>query len=375
MNESTNTRILSIVPYRILPARLGGEKGIAIFNEYIARELTLVAAGVEANSVAYAKGYTFLKILSNSRLRYANPVLYFRVRKLLKQYHSTHLLIEHPYYAWLAWLLKATTPVTWVIHSHNLEFERSRSIGRWWWKALKWYEQWAYHSCDKIFFISEEDRQKAIRVLHVEPSKSIAITYGVEVAQLPEDRSFCREVIGKRHGIPAHHKVLLFNGALYHHSNYDALQAILDHINPYLLQCGIPYTIVVCGKGLPDFFNELKEYRHLNIVYAGFVDDIFEYFKASDIFLNPILSGGGVKTKAIEAVAYGSTVVSTEFGAMGLDRAACGDKLKVLPDQDWNAFNEEVKNCLQSTIQTPAAFYEFYYWGNLAKKAAQFLSQ
>lgn len=372
---ATDTRILSIVPYRILPARLGGEKGIAIFNEYIARELTLVAAGVEANSIEYAKSYTFLKILSNSRLRYANLLLYFKVRKLLKQYDATHLLIEHPYYAWLAWMIKKTTRVNWVIHSHNIEYERSRSIGRWWWKALKWYERWAYRSCDRIFFISEEDRQKAIEVLGIDPAKSIAITYGVEIDKLPDDRPHWRSVIGSRHNIPAHHKILLFNGALYHHSNYDALQMILDHINPSLLHSGIPYTIIVCGKGLPEFFHELKDYLDLNIVYAGFVDDIFEYFKAADIFLNPILSGGGVKTKAIEAIAYGSTVISTEFGAMGLDRPSCGEKLKVVKDQDWNAFNEVLKQSMQQNIQTPNGFYGYYYWGNLAKKAAGFLGR
>jgi hypothetical protein len=31
-------RILSIIPYKILPAKLGGEKGIAIFNEYLAKK-------------------------------------------------------------------------------------------------------------------------------------------------------------------------------------------------------------------------------------------------------------------------------------------------------------------------------------------------
>jgi hypothetical protein len=31
-------RILSIIPYKILPAKLGGEKGIAVFNEYLAKK-------------------------------------------------------------------------------------------------------------------------------------------------------------------------------------------------------------------------------------------------------------------------------------------------------------------------------------------------
>ncbi len=361
------------MPYKILPARLGGEKGIAVFNEYIASELTLVAVGVKSNETQYARNYSFLKVFQNSRLRYANIFLFFTIRRLLKEHGSTHLLIEHPYYAWLAWLVKLSTGITWVIHSHNIEFERSRSIGRWWWKALKWYEKWAYQKCDRIFFISEEDRQNAIKNLGIDPSKSIAITYGVETPGMPADREECRLRICARHGIPAGNRLLLFNGALYHHSNYGALQQILDHVNPFLLTSGLPYTILICGKGLPPSFNELKTYADLNIVYAGFVDDIFEYFKAADIFLNPILSGGGVKTKAIEAIAYGSTVVSSEFGAMGLDRDACGKKLRVVKDADWNSFNQAVLDTLSENLPTPPAFYDFYYWGNLARKASRFL--
>ena len=36
-------RVISIVPYKILPARLGGEKGIAVFNEYVGNEVSITA--------------------------------------------------------------------------------------------------------------------------------------------------------------------------------------------------------------------------------------------------------------------------------------------------------------------------------------------
>ena len=96
------------------------------------------------------------------------------------------------------------------------------------------------------------------------------------------------------------------------------------------MQQGLNYKILVCGKGLPDFFNDLKDYSDKNIIYAGFVDDISIYFKAADVFLNPIISGGGVKTKAIEAIAMDCTVISTEIGALGLIREACGNKLQIV---------------------------------------------
>jgi len=368
-------RVISIVPYKILPARLGGEKGIAVFNEYVGKEVSITAIGTKNNEASEAKNYSFHPILSNSRLRYMNLFLYFTVRRLIKEQNATHLLIEHPYYGWLAWMIKKTMKITWVVHSHNIEFERSKSIGRWWWKALKWYECWVYRQSDINFFISEDDREYAIKELSINPDKSHAITYGVEIPGIPTDKEECRNKILAQYKIESGTKLLLFNGALYHHTNYDALKVILDHVNPVLLELAIPYKILVCGKGLPASFDELKVYKNQNIIYAGFVDDISLYFKAADIFLNPIISGGGVKTKAIEAIAYDCQVVSTKIGALGIIESVCGEQLKVVPNEDWKSFNEELKKVLIQNSHTPISFYQYYYWGSIAKKVATLLKR
>ncbi len=369
-------RVVSIIPYKILPARLGGEKGIAVFNEYVGQLLAITAISTRNNDISAAKNYTVLNRLSNSRIRYINIFLYFTVRKLIRRQKATHLLIEHPYYGWLAWLLKKTMDITWVVHSHNIEFERSRSIGRWWWKALKWYEQWVYKCSDINFFISEDDRNNAISNLGIKKEKSFTITYGVEIPGIPDDIDQCKRSIRLKHNIGENEKILLFNGALYHHSNYNALQVILDIINPVLLRkSGFHYKILVCGKGLPDFFDELKAYRDKNIIYAGFVDDISVYFKAADIFLNTIMSGGGVKTKAIEAIAYNCSVISTQNGAIGLFKEVCADKLVIAPDNDWDAFTAALLQVFNQSTRTTLEFYEYYYWGNIAQKVSSILKK
>lgn len=368
-------RIVSIMPYTVLPARLGGEKGIAVFNEYVGKEIFITGISTKATDVSFAKNYSVLAILSNKRIRYINVFLYFTVRKILIQKKATHLLIEHPYYGWLAWLLKKTMKITWVVHSHNIEFERSRSIGRWWWKALKWYEQWVYKKSDINFFISEQDRKNAIDNLGSNAEKSFAITYGVEIDGVPADRETCKKKVRELHKIDTTDKILLFNGALYLHSNYNAVQVILEKINPVLLHQDMPYKIIICGRGLPASFNDLKEYENKNIIYAGFVPDISLYFKAADVFLNAVLTGGGVKTKAIEAIAYNCSVVSTQSGALGLPEEVCGTKLKIAADNDWELFSKYVIEALRQNATTPGAFYNYYYWGNIAKKVVSILEQ
>ena len=369
------TKIISIIPYKVFPAKLGGEKGIALFSEYLAQQVSFTAIGTQNNEVLSAKNFTLLNILSNSRIRYANIFLYFTIRKIISQQKATHIIIEHPYFGWLAWLLKKTLSVTWVVHSHNMEYMRSKSMGRWWWKGLKWYEKWVYKKSDINFFISDDDLDHALTILKIDPVKSHSITYGIQVAGIPEDIEYAKKIIREQYDIREEEKILLYNGTLSQKANLDALLVILDFINPLLIEKKVGYKIIICGKGLPDSLNDLKAYAGNNIVYAGFVDDIDIYFKAADIFLNPITSGGGVKTKAIEAIAMNCTLVSTNFGAMGLNRKACGDKLQVVPDNSWNAFAETIIEQVHIESNTPEAFYDYYYWGNIAKKVASILKR
>lgn len=372
--DKESLRILSIIPYKILPAKLGGEKGIAVFNEYLSKKVHLTGVTTRNNDPALAKNYTLLNFLSNNKSRYGNIFLVKRIKKIIQENEITHLITEHPYYGWLASVLRKATGITWIVHSHNIEYMRSMSIGRWWWKALKWYEGWAYRSADKVFFISDDDREFAIKNMNVAPEKSLTVTFGIDHDKIPADKRECREIIKGKHGINPGSKILLFNGALYHSTNYDALKIILDEINPFMLAGkNFDYKIIVCGRGLPDFFNDLRDYFDKNIIYAGFVDDISIYFKAADVFLNPILSGGGVKTKAIEAIAMDCTVVSTDLGAMGLNREVCGNKLRVVEQGEWKRFSEVVIQAANEAIHTPQQFFEYYYWEHIIERAIKFI--
>ena len=76
-------RILSIIPYKIVPAKLGGEKGIAVFNEYLAKKTVLVGVTTKNNDPALAKGYRLMNILSDNRSRYGNIFLIGKIKKII----------------------------------------------------------------------------------------------------------------------------------------------------------------------------------------------------------------------------------------------------------------------------------------------------
>jgi glycosyltransferase involved in cell wall biosynthesis len=52
------------------------------------------------------------------------------------------------------------------------------------------------------------------------------------------------------------------------------------------------------------------------------VGDVKEAYARAAVVINPVLAGTGLKTKTIEALAFGCPLVSTSCGAEGLEAAA-----------------------------------------------------
>jgi len=69
--------IISLVSYPFLPARSGGEKGIALFYKYFSRYDPVTVVTIEKNLPLYADGYELMNIIGNSKLLYINPFIFF----------------------------------------------------------------------------------------------------------------------------------------------------------------------------------------------------------------------------------------------------------------------------------------------------------
>jgi polysaccharide biosynthesis protein PslH len=367
--------VLSLVSYKILPAKMGGQKGIALFNEYLSKEVNLTCVTTKNNDIVLAKGYKILNALSASQLRYINVFYFFLIKKVIKENAISHLIIEHPYYGWLGVLLKAFCKVKLTVHSHNIEALRFKSTGKWWWKILWHYEKWTYTKADTVFFITAEDLEYATKYFGIKKEKCTVITYGIEIDKIPtiSEKENARAEICTIHGIATNEKILFFNGTLDYGPNLDAVETILKKINPILVKNNnFIYKIIICGKGLPAIYNELKDYSNKNIIYAGFVNDIKTYFLGADIFINPVIDGGGIKTKLVEALGYNLSVVSTVSGAIGVPLSITENKMKVIEDNYGEQFCEGIIS-IGISENTPKVFFEYFYWGEVVRKGVSFL--
>lgn len=363
-------KVLAIAPYPYLPYYSGGQKFIAKFFEQLSKKVNLTVISVTENDTALAKDYKLIPMLKKTFARYYDRSLIRKITLLIQTEKFDSIIWEHPYYAWLAKKIKARTGIKTIIHTHNIEYQRFRSLGKWWWPVLKRYERNCLRRADAVFFITAEDKNFAITKWGLDKNKCIDVPFGIDIQSYPADRPAARSIVCQEHHIDPSEKILLFNGLLKYKPNLDAVKVITDKINPLLLQSSLRYKIIICGKDLPAEMDSLKTYTDKNIIYAGFVDNIEVYFKAADIFLNPVQSGGGVKTKIVEAIAYGASVVSTESGALGIDKAAAGHKLMTVADNNWKEFVNTIIRFPNNHGQTPQDFYDTYYWENIIKNVS-----
>ncbi|HEU4555754.1 MAG TPA: glycosyltransferase family 4 protein [Chitinophaga sp.] len=367
--------VLSIAPYQYLPARQGGEIFIAGYYAALARYCRLTVVSVQANRPDASLPYALRPVLSNGRLRYINIFYCRQLAKAIRQKNVQLLQIEHPYLGWMAVWLQARTGRPFVVHSHNIEAARFRSIGKVWWPLLRAYEKWVHRKAAHSFFISREDADTAIGEYGLSPQKVSVAPYGITAPPAVKDMAALRRKVCERHNIAPGSTIYYFNGALGYQPNQQAVRNILTAIAPRLQQAaGFPYVILISGKGLPPALAAQVTATNGQVVYTGFVNDITEYFAAADVFINPVMEGGGVKTKVLEALAFHKTVISTASGAIGVHTAVCGGKLQVANDNNWEQFITLMLQRANIAVPTPPSFFEYYNSSNIAKDAAAIMA-
>ncbi|MBK6935733.1 MAG: glycosyltransferase [Chitinophagaceae bacterium] len=242
-------KVLDVMPYQYLPYFSGGQKSIAQFLDYLGKETDLTVLSVPGNDDKMSVTYRLQPFLKKGAAKYYDFSLISTIADFVKKEQIETIIWEHPYYAWLAFSVRKRTGVKTIFHTHNIEYQRFKSLGKWWWPFLKVYEKWAFKKADAVFFITPEEMNFAINKWKIDSAKCKTVPFGVPVKENPADREACSNKVRVLHHIPGDEKILLFNGLLSYQPNIDALKYILDHINPLLeKENNFRYKIVICGK-------------------------------------------------------------------------------------------------------------------------------
>lgn len=124
--------------------------------------------------------------------------------------------------------------------------------------------------------------------------------------------------------------------------NAEAVRWFLDEIYPKLRKV-LPYlTVFLAGRKMPEHFI-IRQDENLHI--TGTVPDALRYQEDKPVLIVPLLSGGGIRAKIIEAMALGKAVITTTKGIRGID---CEDGKEVMVADTPEEFVEAIRQATGS---------------------------
>jgi glycosyltransferase involved in cell wall biosynthesis len=332
----TNPTLVSVSPYRSYPANTGGKRRMQFLNRGFAR----LGWPVSIHSVSHwgfrplgpdvvvdhAPGLCEFNYHSPF-LPFANRMLWHLGAQQLAQSYLPRLLFplarfhrrvaaadvvmfEHPHSLDMV-RPKALKGKFVILDAHNIEAalppDTGNVVARHLWQQLENCERRAMHRADLVLMCTQQDIDLAVAKYGVSPAKLFLAPNGCEAGNpiLPDDEKLrLKAELGLGAG-----PVAIFAGSDWG-PNVEAAEATVD-----LAALCPDWTFVILGKAGDGVTRAIPG----NVRRLGYVPDVAPWFRAADLGLNPMFSGGGSNIKLFDYLSYGLPVLSTPFGVRGID--------------------------------------------------------
>jgi len=172
----------------------------------------------------------------------------------------------------------------------------------------------AYRTADAVVVVTEEDRDA------LERSGFVGLCF-----QIPNILPIrARPSVSRA-------RELLFVGGFKHAPNADGLLWFVREIWPAIKREVPEASLTVVGSHPPPEVLSLSEVDGIEV--KGYVSETAPYLDRAAVSVAPLRYGGGMKGKVCEALASGLPVVTTSFGAQGL-QAISGEHLIIADDAE-----------------------------------------
>jgi glycosyltransferase involved in cell wall biosynthesis len=109
---------------------------------------------------------------------------------------------------------------------------------------------------------------------------------------------------------------LVFTGLMTHYPNEHGILFFLDEVFPIVLERNPLSRLYIVGAK-PS--GTIKARASSNVIVTGFVDDVRPYMAKGEQYIIPLFIGGGIRGKALEAMAMKKPIVTTTIGCEGIN--------------------------------------------------------
>jgi glycosyltransferase involved in cell wall biosynthesis len=196
-------------------------------------------------------------------------------------------------------------------------------------KRLKAYELSMLNKYDAILTITELDTVVFKNMGCIKPI--IHVPFGIDLEKYKID-------------ITNLEKPSVFHiGAMDWRPNADGINWFLKDVWLKVVENYTTINLYLAGRNMPDWLTHLKM---KNVVVEGEVVDSHQFINSKSIMIVPLNSGGGMRVKIIEGMAFGKTIISTSVGAEGIEYE--NGKNIIIADTE-KEFSEAIQKCLNDT--------------------------
>lgn len=246
--------------------------------------------------------------------RFDNQIFEQKLIELLRQEQFDVIQLETLYLAPYLPVIRKYSEALIALRAHNVEHEiwervavNSQPIKRWYLNAitprLKKYETERLNQYDLLIGITERDVEYFRRLGLTKPAAVTPI--GIDSRDYTPDYRCFRKPLS-----------LAFIGSLDWMPNVEGLKWFLDEVWKPLLSPAFPgLTFHIAGRNTPGW---LKRLRLPGVKVHGEVPDAAAFINQHPVMVAPLLSGGGMRAKILEAMALGRVVLSTPMGLEGI---------------------------------------------------------
>ena len=128
---------------------------------------------------------------------------------------------------------------------------------------------------------------------------------------------------------------ILAMGTLHYPPNADGIRWFLEEVFP-IVRSAVPEThLTIIGKNPPKDFIKIAQRKANSISVAGYVPDVKPFVQEAGVILVPLLAGGGMRVRILEALAYARPVVTTTTGLEGIEALPGKDILVADTPEDF----------------------------------------
>jgi len=256
--------------------------------------------GLEISSDVELEDIGELKNIRRS-IRYTSAYHWNRLLPWIRSEKFDLAIITHPVASDLVLALKKLRIYT-IIDSHNFElnWQMLWSLERKWLDqlTLAFGERMYLTKADRVWVVSEQD---AVSYRRAHGLKSVFVVPNVVDIPVLKEADTAPEV--------------LFVGSFRYRPNLEAARFLVSKVAPVLFKRMPEVKIVLVGRKTPSWFYNIKS---PNVVVAGEVDNLGQYYATAGVVVAPLFHGGGTKFKVVEAMAYGKAIIASVNAVKGL---------------------------------------------------------